>query len=243
MCSSCWMEDIPSQWFIPHSFTQPHKGESAWTRPVHISSSECSIAQIIWEVLPRITVLCSQVTVRTFAGSKGKNNFQERIKKVFCFELRKFPDFMLVISSFLTIYLDFNRLHLGQGKKNRVGASLKTFSSSTQPTKEETLAWWNELEDRHFTGCAALLSHHVPPAEPLHQLFQCPTARIPDPLRHGPAASAISKSQACNVPREAFQRDRWLLLKDRGSSSSTYSLWRFREWCLFIIEEGFEGLA
>lgn len=48
---------------------------------------------------------------------------------------------MLVISSFLTIYLDFNRLHLGQGKKNRVGASLKTFSSSTQPTKEETLAW------------------------------------------------------------------------------------------------------
>lgn len=91
-------------------------------------------------------------------GQKGRKISRKSIKKVFCFELCRSPDFMLVISFFLTIYLDFYRLHLGQGKeKIRVGASLKTFSSSTQPTKEETLAWWNELEDRHFTGCAAWL--------------------------------------------------------------------------------------
>lgn len=85
---------------------------------------------------------------------------------------------MLAISSFL----DFYRWHWGRGKKNREAASLNTFNSSTQPTKQETLVWWNELVDRRWVLQQVwvwLLSHW--PSH-LDQLFQHPTAWIPDQI-------------------------------------------------------------
>lgn len=79
----------------------------------------------------------------SLVGQKGRTISRKSIKKVFCFELLSSPDFTLVISSFLTIYLDFYRLHLGRGKKIRVGASLKTFNSSTEPQrKKQGLVKW-----------------------------------------------------------------------------------------------------
>lgn len=42
-------------------------------------------------------------------GQKERKISRKSIKKVFCFELLNSPDFMPVISSFVTIYLDFYR--------------------------------------------------------------------------------------------------------------------------------------
>lgn len=149
-------------------------------------------------------------------GRKRRTIPRKSIKKVFCFELLSSTDFMLVISSLLLPWLP--QVTFGWRKTNREGASLNTFNSSTQPTKQETLVWWNEL----LTGRQAFQRVRGLVAVSPRAIDQVTWTISPNVQLHvllihweinGLATSAISKSQPYNIPREAFQRDRWLLLK------------------------------